>query len=147
MFDVEGSKALASMSYPAIIVSASGMATGGRVLHHLARLLPDPHSTILLVGFQAAGTRGRLLADGAREVKIFGSYVRVAADVVNLAAFSVHADHDELLSWLQSADPGPATTYLVHGEPAAAEELEEAIETDLDLVAVRPRFGERVRIG
>jgi metallo-beta-lactamase family protein len=147
VFDVEGSKALATMPYPAIIVSASGMATGGRVLHHLARLLPDPHNTVLLVGYQAVGTRGRQLVDGAHQLKVFGSYVPARAEVVNLAAFSVHADHGELLRWLGTADPAPATTYLVHGELEAATALERGIEADLGLLAVQPTFGERVLIG
>ena len=146
VLDVEGSKALATAAYPAIIVSASGMATGGRVLHHLARLLPDPDNTVVLVGFQAEGTRGRLLVDGRRRLKMFGSYVRVGAEVVNLGAFSVHADHEELLGWLASSDPGPDTTYIVHGEAAAGEALEQAIESDLGLLAVRPTYGERVRL-
>ena len=144
VFDVDGSKALADGPHPAVIVSASGMATGGRVLHHLARLLPDPRNTVLLVGYQAAGTRGRALLDGSRQLKMFGRYVPVRADVVGLGSFSVHADHDELVEWLGGADPAPTTTFLVHGEPDAADELQVAIETQLDLLVVQPRYGERV---
>jgi metallo-beta-lactamase family protein len=146
VFDVEGSKALASAPHPAVIVSASGMATGGRVVHHLARLLPDPRNTVLLVGYQAEGTRGRSLLDGARQVKLLGRYVPVRAEVLSLGSFSVHADHDELIEWLGEADPPPDTTFLVHGEPDAADELRAAIEAQLDQLVVRPHYRERVLI-
>lgn len=144
--DVEDSKAIANVRFPVIIVSASGMATGGRVLHHLARLLPDRRNTVILVGFQAAGTRGRALADGQSEIKMFGSYVRVRAEVVDIASFSVHADHDELVSWLGSATRPPDTAYLVHGEPGSSSALHDAIEDRLDWEAVVPRHLERVRL-
>lgn len=144
--DVEASKALSHRPGPCIIVSASGMATGGRVVHHLARLLPDHRNTVLLVGFQAPGTRGRLLADGARQVKMLGRYVPVRADVVELGAFSVHADQHELVDWLATADRPPEAVYLVHGEPDAAESLQVAIERRLGRSAVVARDGERVRL-
>ncbi len=144
--DVEDSKALADSPHPSIIVSASGMATGGRVLHHLARLLPDPRNTVVLVGFQAAGTRGRQLADGRPEVKMLGRYVRVRAEIANLRSFSVHADHRELMAWLGAATHPPDTIFLVHGEPAAAETLHHDIEAELDWPAVVPTHLERVRI-
>jgi metallo-beta-lactamase family protein len=115
--DVEGSKALDRQEYPSIIVSASGMITGGRVLHHLSRRLPDPRNTVILVGFQAAETRGRLLAEGARTIKMLGRYVPVRAEIVSLPSFSVHADHDELVAWLDTADTPPDTS-TVHGERA-----------------------------
>ena len=143
---VEESKALADLAYPSIIVSASGMATGGRVLHHLARVLPDRRNAVVLVGFQAAGTRGRRLAEGESEVKIFGRYVPVRAEVANITSFSVHADHDELLAWLGSADRAPDTTFLVHGESEGANALRDAIESDLDWPAVVASQGERVRL-
>ena len=144
--EVQDSKAIADIHFPVIIVSASGMATGGRVLHHLARMLPDRRNTVILVGFQAAGTRGRALADGQPEIKMFGSDVRVRAEVVDIPAFSVHADHDELLAWLGSATRPPDTTYLVHGEADASIALHDAIEDRLDWVAVAPRYLERVRL-
>ncbi len=144
--DVEGSMALAHARRPCIIISASGMATGGRVLHHLARLLPDARSTVVLVGFQAAGTRGRLLADGPSQVKMLGSYVSVRAEVLNLRSFSVHADHDELLAWVGAARPAPQTVYLAHGEKPGANALRDAIESQLGWQAVVPRHLERVRI-
>jgi len=145
--DVEGSKALADVRTPSIIVSASGMATGGRVVHHLARLLPDHRSSVLLVGFQAVGTRGRLLAEGAQELKMLGRYVRVRAEVVDLGSFSVHADQRELLGWLATADAPPEIVYLVHGEPDAAATLRELVEDGgRGPQAVVARHGERVRL-
>ncbi|QYG92228.1 MBL fold metallo-hydrolase [Iamia sp. SCSIO 61187] len=144
--DVERSKALADHVGPCIIVSASGMATGGRVVHHLARLLPDHRTTVLLVGFQAPGTRGRQLAEGARQVKMLGRYVPVRADVVDLAAFSVHADQGELVAWLDTADRPPDTVYLVHGEPDSAAALETVIGERDGWLAVTARDGERVRL-
>ena len=98
--DVEASKAIDRQDFPSIVISASGMATGGRVLHHLTRRLPDPRNTIVLVGFQAVQTRGRMLAEGAREIKMLGRYVPVRAEIVTLPSFSVHADRDELVAWL-----------------------------------------------
>jgi metallo-beta-lactamase family protein len=144
--DVEESKALARNDYPSIIVSASGMATGGRVLHHLARLLPDPRNAVILPGYQAAGTRGRLLAEGAREVKLLGRYVRVRAKVVPLGSFSIHADQGELLAWVGTASPAPDAVYVVHGEGDASAELRDHLDQDLDLCAVVPRHLERVRL-
>ena len=105
--EVQASKDLAKLHGPVIIVSASGMASGGRVVHHLHRLLPDHRNTVVLVGFQAPGTRGRQLADGATAVKMLGGYVPVRAEVIDLAAFSVHADQRELLDWLDTADRTP----------------------------------------
>lgn len=144
--DVEGSKALAQLTGPSIIISASGMATGGRVLHHLARLLPDPRNAVVLVGFQAEGTRGRRLADRPAQLKMMGTYVRVRAEIANLRSFSVHADHDELMGWLRSARPAPELVHLVHGEQEGAEALRDAIEAELDWHAVVPRHLERVRL-
>jgi metallo-beta-lactamase family protein len=140
----EESKALAHVRVPSIIVSASGMATGGRVIHHLHRMLPDARNTVVLAGFQAPGTRGRALADGASQVKMLGHHVPVRAEVVDLPAFSVHADRSELCDWLGTADQPPTTVYLVHGEPPAAEALHERITTQLGLNAVVPTDGERV---
>ncbi len=105
--DVEASKRLTASDEPKIIISASGMATGGRVVHHLARYLAEPESSVVLVGYQADGTRGRALLGGARELKMLGQYVRVRAEIVNLPSFSVHADADELLAWLRTATRRP----------------------------------------
>jgi metallo-beta-lactamase family protein len=146
VIDVEGSKALNNPAQPSIIISASGMATGGRVVHHLAHLLPQPANTILLVGFQAEGTRGRRLLEGARELKMLGRYVRVGASVVDLPNFSVHADGTELLAWVASATRPPDTVYVVHGEPAASRTLAAAISGTLGWKAVVPHHGEVVRL-
>jgi len=144
--DVEGSKALNHPSAPSIIISAAGMASGGRVVHHLAHLAPDPLNTILLAGYQAVGTRGRQLIDGATELKMMGRYVRVRAQIVDLQGFSVHADAAELLEWVASAEQRPETVYIVHGEPSASAALAASIEHALDWTAVVPRYGERVRV-
>jgi metallo-beta-lactamase family protein len=124
-------------------VSASGMATGGRVLHHLRHLLPDRRNTVLIVGFAAAGTRARDLAGGARVIKIHGEYVPVRAEVVEVDAFSAHADADDVLAWLGGA-PQPAATYIIHGEPAAAVALRDRIDRELGWTAVVPVLGEQV---
>ena len=96
------------------------MATGGRVVHHLAAFLPDERSSVVLVGYQAPGTRGQALLAGARELKMRGRYVRVRAQVVNLPAFSVHADADEIIGWLRTSTGTPRGVFLVHGEPSAS---------------------------
>lgn len=126
---VSDSKALNHPKRPAIIIAASGMATGGRVVHHLARLLPDKRNTVMLVGFQAPGTRGRLLLDGEPTVKMHGAHVAVAAEVVYLPGLSVHADQSELLSWLFDSGAEAEKIFLVHGEPEAAQALEKLIRT------------------
>ncbi|MEV7189523.1 MBL fold metallo-hydrolase RNA specificity domain-containing protein [Kitasatospora sp. NPDC093102] len=130
---------------PSVIVSASGMATGGRVVHHLRRLLPDPHNSVLVVGFAALGTRARDLVDGARSVRMFGTYVPVRAEVVNVPGFSAHADADEVLGWLSGA-PAPDTVYIVHGEPRSSERLRTRIAKELGWNAVVPRPGERATV-
>jgi metallo-beta-lactamase family protein len=117
---------------PVIIISASGMATGGRILHHLKLRLPDHRTTVLLVGFQAAGTRGRTLQEGADEVRIHGREVKVRARVETLNGLSAHADQGELLQWLAGFESPPRSTHLVHGEPEAARTL---------AVKIRERYG------
>jgi len=144
--DVEASKAIDRHDFPSIVISASGMATGGRVLHHLTRRLPDPRNTIVLVGFQAVQTRGRMLAEGAREIKMLGRYVPVRAEIVTLPSFSVHADREELVAWLRTATSPPEHVYLVHGEARAAAKLAGSIADELGWVAVVPTLGERVRL-
>jgi metallo-beta-lactamase family protein len=146
VIDVAGSKALAGLTVPSIIISASGMATGGRVVHHLSHLLPDRRNTVMLVGYQAPGTRGRALADGAREVKMLGRYVPARAEVVDLGAFSVHADHLELTAWLDSAAAEPEIVYLVHGEPDSSAALADHLQADRIRRVVVPALGERVRL-
>jgi metallo-beta-lactamase family protein len=124
---VEDSKKINDVVSPCIIISASGMATGGRILHHLARRLPDSRSTVLLVGYQAEGTRGRALQDGAKYVRIFGEEVPVRANVMEMGQLSAHAGKSELLRWLSGFQAPPQQTFLVHGEPPALNALHDAI--------------------
>lgn len=131
---------------PAIVISASGMATGGRVLHHLAKALPDPKNTILFVGFQAAGTRGRQLIEGTQEVKIHGQFIPVHARIEKLNGMSAHADASEIVRWLKTFPTPPGTTYLVHGEPSAQDTLKTRIERELAWNVQVPRHGERVPV-
>jgi metallo-beta-lactamase family protein len=125
------SKKLNSLRYPCLIISASGMATGGRVLHHLKYRLPDPRNTVLFVGFQANGTRGQLLKDGAREIKIHGEMVPVRAPVRLIDSFSRHADMSEIMRWLSAFQVPPKRTYVVHGEPETSAALAESIRKTL----------------
>ncbi len=125
---VEESKQLNRLTWPSIIVSASGMATGGRVLHHLKAYAPDPRNTILFAGYQAAGTRGATLVGGATSVKIFGEYVPVRAEVVNLDMLSAHADKEQLLAWAGAMTHAPKRVFVTHGEPVAADALRLALQ-------------------
>ncbi len=143
---VAESEALNAPDRPCIVISASGMATGGRVIHHLKHQLPDRRNCVVLTGYQAAGTRGRALVEGAREVKIHGRHVPVRAEVVMDDAFSVHADADEILEWLRLLPEPPRSVYVVHGEPQASRAFAARIRDDLDWCAVVPRQGERVRL-
>lgn len=142
---VEESMRVNAPRMPSIIISASGMASGGRVLHHLEHMLPDYRHTVLIVGYAAPGTRARSLANGARQIKIHGRYTTVRADVAQLDAFSAHADADELVRWATAGTP-PKTTYLVHGEPDASEAVAERLRAERDWQAVVPRDRERVLI-
>ena len=128
---VEESKQINSVTSPCIIISASGMASGGRVLHHLARRLPDSRNAVLLAGFQAEGTRGRALQEGAKLLHLFGEEVAVKAEIVELHQLSAHAGKSELLRWLSGFTAGPKQTYLVHGEPQATESLQAAIRSQM----------------
>ncbi|HUJ30189.1 MAG TPA: MBL fold metallo-hydrolase [Candidatus Acidoferrum sp.] len=124
---VEDSKKINDVVAPCIIISASGMATGGRILHHLAKRLPDSRSTVLLVGYQGEGTRGRALQDGAQYVRIFGEQVPVRAQVIELGQLSAHAGKSELLRWLSGMKAPPKQTFLVHGEPSGLNGLRDAV--------------------
>jgi metallo-beta-lactamase family protein len=124
---VEDSKKINEVNTPCIIVSASGMATGGRVLHHLAQRLPDSRNTVLLVGYQAEGTRGRALQDGVKSVNLFGQQVAVRAAISTIGQLSAHAGKSELLRWLSGFQAPPKQTFLVHGEPLALNSLRDAI--------------------
>lgn len=121
------SKAINSREEPAIVISASGMATGGRIMHHLRRRLPDERNTVVFVGYQSEGTRGRRLLDGEKEIKIFGQFVPVNAKIERLENLSAHADSKEILRWLGGFKRAPKTVFLVHGEPKAQEALKQKI--------------------
>ena len=120
---VEESQRLNTLSGPMVIISASGMATGGRVVHHLKAFAPDPRNTILFAGFQAAGTRGAAMVAGAESVKIHGAYVPIRAEVALLDNMSAHADYGETLDWLAHFRAPPRMTFITHGEPVAADAL------------------------
>lgn len=143
---VEESKALNRRTGPMIIISASGMATGGRVLHHLKAFAPDERNLIMLTGFQAAGTRGAALEQGAAEIKIHGQYVPVRAEVVNLDMLSAHADYPEILAWLAKLPAPPAGIFVTHGEPAAADALRMRIEDRLHVPCRVPEHGDVVKL-
>jgi metallo-beta-lactamase family protein len=142
----EESKRLNEPHQPCIIISASGMATGGRVVHHLQHMAPDPKNLILLPGYQVPGTRGALLLDGATAVKMYGGYVPVRAQVLGMQEFSAHADANDLVGWLRTAPREPKTCYIVHGEPAPAQALASLVQSELGWCAVVPRHAERVLI-
>jgi len=141
--DVEESKALNENPMPKVIVSASGMATGGRVLHHLKRFAPDPRSTILFAGFQAAGTRGAAMVAGAETIKIHGEYIPVHAEVKNLPMLSAHADAEEILRWLRNFRRPPRMTFITHGEPTASDVLRRRIQDELGWRATVPEHLEK----
>lgn len=132
------SKVIDASEGPLVVISASGMATGGRVLHHLKRFLPDARSTILLVGYQSAGTRGRSLVDGTDELKIHGQYVPVRAQIRKLDGLSAHADYAEIIEWLQASHVHPRKVFVTHGEPAAADALRRRLRDQLHWDAVVP---------
>jgi metallo-beta-lactamase family protein len=127
----EDSKKINESKFPCIIISSSGMVTGGRIQHHLAQRLPDPKNTILFIGFQAPGTRGFTIKSGSPQVKIFGEMVPIRAQVATLDQFSDHADTPELLEWLRTFKNRPDVTYLVHGEPSASSPLREVMTKEL----------------
>jgi metallo-beta-lactamase family protein len=137
---VEDSKKINDVVSPCIIISASGMATGGRILHHLARRLPDSRSTVLLVGYQAEGSRGRALQDGAPYVRIFGEQVPVRAQVVEIGQLSAHAGKSELLRWLSGFQTPPQQTFLVHGEPSGLKSLHDAVVAQFHWNATIPAY-------
>ncbi|HWA12969.1 MAG TPA: MBL fold metallo-hydrolase [Burkholderiales bacterium] len=139
---VEQSRRLNQSRGPMIILAASGMATGGRVVHHLKAFAPDPRNTILLAGFQAAGTRGAALQAGARAIKIHGQYVPVNAQVEVLDSLSAHADTDEILEWLGGFARAPRRTFLNHGEPVSADTLRRRIEEDKGWEVTVPDYRE-----
>lgn len=134
---VEESKALNSLRYPAVIISASGMAVGGRILHHLSYRLPDHRTTVLFVGYQAVGTRGRALQDGATTVRMHGREIPVRASIETLDGLSAHADRSEILDWIGAAERRPKRIHVVHGEPEGSASL---------AAEMRERFGVKVNL-
>jgi metallo-beta-lactamase family protein len=142
----EQSKKINDTRFPSIIISSSGMVTGGRILHHMAQRLPDPKNLVIFIGFQAPGTRGFTIKSGAPEVKIFGDFVPIRAQVAALEQFSDHADPPELLEWLRTFTNRPATTYLVHGEPAASSQLRDTMRKELGWNVQIAEYMERVEV-
>lgn len=143
---VDESKALTARSGPMIVLSASGMASGGRVLHHLERLAPDHRNTVLFVGYQAAGTRGEAMLAGAPRIKMYGSYVPVRAEIARIDSLSAHADVDELTAWLATSPTTPRSVHIVHGEPAAADSFRRTLHDDLGWPTHVPAHGETVEL-
>jgi metallo-beta-lactamase family protein len=143
---VDESKKLNDAHYPTIIISASGMATGGRVIHHLERCLPDHRNTILFVGFQAAGTRGRTIQSGAQTVKMYGHDVHVRAHIESIENLSAHADYGEILAWLRRFAKAPGKTFLTHGEPKASEALRQRIAEQLQWDVTVPTYLQQVKL-
>jgi len=141
------SKSIDAQKGPAIIVSASGMATGGRVLHHLAHYLPDANSTVVFVGYQAQGTRGQRLQQGEKEIKIYGEIIPVNAEIESIGSLSAHADSGEILRWLSGFKEPPRQTFIVHGEPHAAKALEQKIVSTLGWNVTIPFYRQSVELG
>ena len=142
----EQSKKINDSRFPSIIISSSGMASGGRILHHLAQRLPDPRNLVIFIGFQAPGTRGAMIKDGATEVKIFGEIIPVRARVAAIEQFSDHADPPELLEWLRTFNSKPGVTYLVHGEPQASSQLRDLMTKELQWNVQVAKYMQRVPV-
>ena len=140
------SNRLNEMRGPRIIISASGMMTGGRVLHHAMRILPDERATLVFVGFQAAGTTGRRIEDGQREVKIMKNWIPVRCHVERIEGFSAHADWQGVLRWLSGFKQAPKTVYLTHGEPDSSEAMAEHIRDRFGWNVEVPEFGETAEL-
>jgi len=137
---VEQSKALNDVRHPMILLAASGMASGGRVVHHVKAFAGDPRNTILFVGFQAAGTRGAAMLDGASHVKIHGEYIPIHAQIQSITSLSAHADYSEILQWLANFPQAPKTTFVIHGEPVAADAMRHHIEEKLHWDTLVPEY-------
>jgi metallo-beta-lactamase family protein len=142
----EESKKINDTRFPCVIISSSGMVTGGRILHHLAQRLPDPRNTVIFVGFQAPGTRGATIKSRARTVKIFGEEIPIRAQVAAFEQFSDHADPPELLEWLRTFVRNPDATYLVHGEPDAAAQLRDLMSKELKWTVNVAEWMQKVRV-
>jgi metallo-beta-lactamase family protein len=138
------SKELTASRRPSIVISSSGMATGGRVLHHMAAALPDARNTVLFVGFQSVGTRGRQLVDGARDVRIHGQSISVNARITKIDSMSAHADRGEIVRWLATLPAAPRRLCLVHGEPAPMDALKTLVQQRFGWAAETPQHLERL---
>ena len=143
---VEESRELARRESPCVILSASGMASGGRVLHHLRALAPDPRHTLLFPGFQAPGTRGDAIVRGARQVKIHGAWVPIQAEVIQLDVFSAHADQAGLLAWLRGCQPSPRQVFITHGEAVAADTLRQRVQDEIGCCVHVPEYRESAQL-
>ena len=143
---VDESKQLTASKIPSIVISSSGMAEGGRVLHHLKAALPDARNTIVFAGYQGAGTRGRRLVDGERSIKIHGEWVAVAAEIERIDSMSAHADAGEIMRWLHGFEAPPKQTFIVHGEPPAQEALGGRIQNELGWPHLAPDYRQTVQI-
>lgn len=143
---VDQSKRIFEQNVPSIIISASGMATGGRVLHHIAHYAPDNRNTILLVGYQAIGTRGRSLQDGKKELKIHGQIVKINAEVERLENMSAHADQNELTDWLRGFEDKPKQLFIVHGEEKSSQALAERVEREFNWNTTIPEYLQIVQL-
>lgn len=137
---VQESMELDTNPMPKIIISASGMATGGRVLHHIKNLAPDHRNSILFCGYQAPGTRGEKMSNGAKEIKIFGSQIPINAEITNISSLSAHADYNDMLSWLSSLHSRPRKVFITHGEASASLSLQEKIEKKYDWPCMIPEY-------
>ena len=144
---VDQSKAINNIKTPCIIVAGSGMITGGRVLHHLMHRLPDARNAVILAGFQAEGTRGRALEEGAKSLRLYGEDIPVNAEVVKMGQLSAHAGKSELLRWLGQLRTAPKQTYLTHGEPVAAQALQSAIAGKFPWKATVAKYLETIEVG
>jgi metallo-beta-lactamase family protein len=138
---IEQSKELTADSKPKIIISASGMATGGRVLHHLIAMLPHSQNSIVFAGHQVEGTRGSLLINGMKQIRIYGSDVNVFANIVHMEELSAHADRGELISWLKKMPSKPKKVFIVHGEQEAAGSLQQIIRDEMNWSVEIPQHG------
>lgn len=140
------SKAINRTAGPAVIIASSGMMTGGRIVHHLKQRMPDPRNTIIIGGYQAVGTRGRLIEDHAPFVRMFGQDVPLRAAVEKIPGLSGHADRSDLLKWLGQLPRAPKQTFLTHGEPAAADALAEELRTTRGWSVATPGMGEKIQL-
>ena len=140
--EADESRKISESSEPKVVISASGMATGGRILHHLKAFAPDPRNTIVITGYQVPGTRGRSIAAGERQVRIYGEWVPINAQVANLQMLSAHADADELIRWAAGFTTAPRQVFVVHGEPQPADTLRSRLGREFGWQATVPRPGQ-----